>query len=75
MIKLTGAGALVEFASAVDAVECAGAVQKGIAERAAGMYEVPVSSPLPRLQPASVRSAVGENGELSEWSGSSGGRR
>jgi hypothetical protein len=30
----------------------------------AGTYEVSVSSPLPSLQPASVRSAVGENGEL-----------
>jgi TolB-like protein/class 3 adenylate cyclase/tetratricopeptide (TPR) repeat protein len=33
IVKLTGDGALVEFASAVDAVECAVALQKGMAER------------------------------------------
>jgi class 3 adenylate cyclase len=32
-IKLTGDGILVEFASAVDAVECAVALQNGMAER------------------------------------------
>jgi adenylate cyclase len=37
VVKLTGDGALVEFASAVDAVECAVALQKGIAEREAGV--------------------------------------
>jgi TolB-like protein/class 3 adenylate cyclase/tetratricopeptide (TPR) repeat protein len=35
VVKLTGDGALVEFASAVDAVECAVALQKGMAEREA----------------------------------------
>jgi adenylate cyclase len=35
MVKLTGDGALVEFASAVDAVECAVAAQAGMAEREA----------------------------------------
>jgi TolB-like protein/class 3 adenylate cyclase len=33
VVKLTGDGALVEFGSAVDAVECAVAIQNGIAER------------------------------------------
>jgi adenylate cyclase len=33
VVKLTGDGALVEFASAVDAVECAAALQAGMAER------------------------------------------
>ena len=32
VVKLVGDGALVEFASAVDAVECAVAVQQGVAE-------------------------------------------
>jgi adenylate cyclase len=35
VVKLTGDGALVEFASAVDAVECAVAIQSGMAEREA----------------------------------------
>jgi TolB-like protein/class 3 adenylate cyclase/tetratricopeptide (TPR) repeat protein len=35
VVKLTGDGALVEFASAVDAVECAVAIQRGMAERGA----------------------------------------
>jgi TolB-like protein/class 3 adenylate cyclase/tetratricopeptide (TPR) repeat protein len=35
VVKLTGDGALVEFASAVDAVECAVAIQHGAAERGA----------------------------------------
>ncbi|MDJ0944889.1 MAG: adenylate/guanylate cyclase domain-containing protein [Kiloniellales bacterium] len=35
IVKLTGDGALVEFASAVDAVECAAAVQRGMEERTA----------------------------------------
>ena len=33
VVKLVGDGALVEFASAVDAVECAVALQCGVAER------------------------------------------
>jgi TolB-like protein/class 3 adenylate cyclase len=33
IVKLTGDGALVEFPSVVDAVECAAAIQAGIAER------------------------------------------
>jgi adenylate cyclase len=33
MVKLMGDGALIEFASAVDAVECSVAIQRGVAER------------------------------------------
>jgi adenylate cyclase len=33
MVKLMGDGALVEFASVVDAVQCAVAIQQGMAER------------------------------------------
>ena len=36
IVKLMGDGALVEFASAVDAVECAVAIQRGMVERNAG---------------------------------------
>ena len=39
VVKLTGDGALVEFGSAVDAVECAVAIQRGMAEREAGAPE------------------------------------
>jgi class 3 adenylate cyclase len=39
VVKLTGDGALVEFASAVDAVECAVAIQTGMAEREANVPE------------------------------------
>jgi adenylate cyclase len=37
IVKTTGDGLLVEFASAVDAVSCAVAVQRGMAEREAGV--------------------------------------
>src|ERR671911_1821871 len=39
VVKLMGDGALVEFASAVDAVECAAAIQSGIAERQVDLPE------------------------------------
>jgi TolB-like protein/class 3 adenylate cyclase/Tfp pilus assembly protein PilF len=39
VVKLTGDGALVEFASAVEAVECAVALQNGMAEREANEPE------------------------------------
>jgi TolB-like protein/class 3 adenylate cyclase/Tfp pilus assembly protein PilF len=39
VVKRTGDGALVEFASAVDAVECAVAIQRGMAEREAAESE------------------------------------
>ncbi|MDX1400995.1 MAG: adenylate/guanylate cyclase domain-containing protein, partial [Kiloniellales bacterium] len=39
LVKLMGDGALVEFASAVDAVECAVAMQAGMAERTADVGE------------------------------------
>ena len=39
VVKLTGDGALVEFGSVVDAVECAAAIQTGVAERQADVPE------------------------------------
>ena len=39
IVKLMGDGALVEFASVVDAVECAIVVQRGMAERNTGVAE------------------------------------
>ena len=39
IVKLIGDGALVEFASVVDAVECAAAIQEGVAERQAELPE------------------------------------
>ena len=39
IVKLMGDGALVEFASVVDAVQCAAAIQRGMAERNQGAAE------------------------------------
>ena len=39
VVKLMGDGALIEFASVVDAVECAAALQNGVAERQADLPE------------------------------------
>ena len=39
IVKLMGDGALVEFASVVDAVECAIVLQRGMAERNRGVAE------------------------------------
>ena len=39
VVKLTGDGALIEFASVVDAVECAAALQNGVTERQAELPE------------------------------------
>ena len=39
IVKLMGDGALVEFASVVDAVQCAAEIQRGMAERTAGEPE------------------------------------
>jgi adenylate cyclase len=39
IVKLMGDGALVEFASVVDAVECAAAIREGVAERQADLAE------------------------------------
>jgi adenylate cyclase len=39
VVKLTGDGALIEFASVVDAIECAAALQKGVTERQAELPE------------------------------------
>ena len=39
LVKLMGDGALVEFASVVDAVECARSIQRGMAERNIGVAE------------------------------------
>jgi adenylate cyclase len=51
--KLTGDGALVEFASAVDAVECAVPIQRGMAEREAAVPED--RRPRPRARPGALR--------------------
>ena len=40
VVKRTGDGALIEFASVVDAIECAAAVQKGIAVAQKGVSTV-----------------------------------
>jgi TolB-like protein/class 3 adenylate cyclase/Flp pilus assembly protein TadD len=39
VVKLMGDGALIEFASVVDAVQCAVEIQRGVAERNAGVSE------------------------------------
>ena len=40
IVKLMGDGALVEFSSVVDAVECAVAIQRGVVERNGGVPAV-----------------------------------
>jgi adenylate cyclase len=48
VVKMMGDGALVEFGSAVDAVQCAGEIQRAMAERKAG----------PDLKPVALRIGV-----------------
>ena len=44
IVKTTGDGALVEFASAVDAVRCAAEIQHGMSERNAAVHRISASN-------------------------------
>ena len=61
IVKLMGDGTLVEFASVVDAVECAFAIQRGMAERNAGIS-------VPQARPPLVSFGINRNG----WPASAG---
>jgi adenylate cyclase len=61
VVKLMGDGALVEFASAVDAVECAVALQKGVTEREAA---VPASRRIAFRIGINVGDIIVEDGDI-----------
>jgi TolB-like protein/class 3 adenylate cyclase len=61
IVKLMGDGILVEFASVVDAVECAAAIQKGIAER---QGEVPVDQRVAFRMGINIGDIIIEDGDI-----------
>jgi TolB-like protein/class 3 adenylate cyclase len=61
MVKLMGDGALVEFASVVDAVECAAAIQRGVAERQA---EVPAGQRIAFRIGINIGDIIIEDGDI-----------
>jgi TolB-like protein/class 3 adenylate cyclase len=61
IVKLMGDGILVEFASVVDAVECAAAIQKGIAER---QGEVPVDQRVAFRMGINIGDIISEDGDI-----------
>jgi len=60
-VKLMGDGALVEFASVVDAVECAVAIQQGVAERQA---EVPADQRIAFRIGINIGDIIIEDGDI-----------